>query len=419
MSRDLSQHLAGAQACIRCGACMEVCPLYQISGQEFMVARGKLSLMQALRTADLPPSQRLQEILDYCLLCGACTEKCTAKVSTPDLVKAGRAALHEHLGLQWSPALALAFMSLHTDQVLPVFSAARPLLNRLQSWVGGHSGLLYRLWPALTGLLGRLPQPAAQPFSLSAPNRIPGRSGQTIAFFVGCGLEALFPQAGQAFLKICERLGLEVIIPKQQGCCGLVASCAGEVNVSQDLARRFLRQFDSLTVDYIVTACASCSYHLKQVHKLFPDGPERETAVRLSAKIREASEFLIDTEKFPALRSPGPTPSSSLVFHDPCHLRRGQQIIEPPRQLLARVPGLELLEPPESPACCGQGGIFGVCHPELSGTIGKNAVETYRQTGATTVVTACSGCLVQLASLSPDNLPVRHFLEILAESFKS
>jgi glycolate oxidase iron-sulfur subunit len=417
MSFDLSQSLAEAQACIRCGACMEVCPLYQASGQEFMVARGKLSLLQALTANTVPPSRRLREILEYCLLCGACTEKCTAKIATPDLVKAGRAAMHERLGLQWSPALALAFLSVHTDQVLPVASAARPLLHRLQAWVGEHSGLLYRLWPTLTGLLGRLPQLAAQPFSRLAPNQIPGRSKKIIAFFVGCGLEALFPQAGLAFLKICQRLGIEVVIPPRQGCCGLLASCAGEVNVSQDLGRRFLRQFEPLSVDYIVTACASCSYHLKQVHKLFPDGREKQTAVRLSSKIREASEFLGETPKFPSRRYPGLALPPSLVFHDPCHLRRGQQIIEPPRRLLAGVPGLQVLEPPGSPLCCGQGGIFGLCHPEMSGTIGKNTVETYRQTGAATVVTACSGCLVQLASLAPDNLPVRHFLEILAESF--
>jgi glycolate oxidase iron-sulfur subunit len=417
MTNDLSQYLAGAQACIRCGACMEVCPLYQASGQEFMVARGKLSLLQALMADNVSPSRRLSEILEYCLLCGACTEKCTARIATPDLVKTGRAAMHERLGLQWSPALALAFLSVHTDQVLPVASAARPLLQRLQSWGGEHRGLLYRLWPTLTGLLGRLPQPAAQPFSRLAPKHIQGRSKKTIAFFVGCGLEALFPQAGLAFLKICQRLGIEVIIPKQQGCCGLLAACAGEVKVSQDLVRRFLRQFESLAVDYIVTACASCSYHLKQVHKLFPDGQEREKALRLSTKIRESSEFLLETPKFPARRYPGAASPPSLIFHDPCHLCRGQQIIEPPRRLLAGVPGLELLEPPGSPLCCGQGGIFGLCHPEMSGTIGKNVVETYRQTGAATVVTACSGCLMQLASLAPDNLPIRHFLEILVESF--
>ncbi len=396
---------------------MEVCPLYQLSGKEAMVARGKLSLLQALTANNLPPSRRLNEILEYCLLCGACAEKCTANVNTPDLVKAGRAAMQARLGRQWSPALALAFLSVHTDQVLPALAASGPLLHRLRAWLGGQSGLLYRLWPSLTGLVGRLPQAAVQPFSQAAPQLVPGRGKHTIAFFVGCGLEALFPQAGLAFLKICQRLDIEVIIPGRQGCCGLLATSAGDVDAAQNLARRFLKQFESLAVDHIVTACASCSYHLKQVHKLFPDSRETETAARLSTKIREASEYLADTAKLTSLRYLSAAPSQPLVFHDPCHLRRGQQIIEQPRRLLAAVPGLDLLEPEGTPGCCGQGGIFGLCHPEMSGTIGKNALKTYRQTGASMVGTACSGCLAQLTSLAPGDLPVRHFLEILSEAF--
>ncbi len=416
MSLDLSHLLSEANACIRCGACMEVCPLYQLSGKESVVARGKLSVLQALTANDLAPSRRLQEILEYCLLCGACAEKCTAKVHTPDLVKAGRATMRDQLGRHWSPALALAYLSLHTDQALPVLSTAGPILAHLRAWVGGESGLLYRLWPALTGLIGRLPQAAAQPFSRSVANLLPGRGKQTIAFFVGCGLEALFPQAGLAFLKICERLEIEVIIPKQQGCCGLLAASAGEAKTAQDLGRRFIRQFESLAADHIVTACASCSYHLKQFHKLFPDSREGETAARLSTKVWEASEYLADTGKFTSLRYLESACSQSMVFHDPCHLRRGQHIIEQPRRLLAAVPGLELLEPEGTVGCCGQGGIFGICHPEMSGTIGNNALTTYRQTGATMVGTACSGCLAQLTSLAPGQMPVRHFLEILADA---
>jgi glycolate oxidase iron-sulfur subunit len=211
-------------------------------------------------------------------------------------------------------------------------------------------------------------------------------------------------------------LGIGVIIPAAQGCCGLLAASAGEVKTAQKLARRFLRQFESLEVDYILTACASCSYHLKQVHKIFPDSRERETAFRVSTKIREASEYLAEREELISPGCFGTTPPSRLIFHDPCHLRRGQHIIEQPRRLLAGVRGLELLEPPGGSVCCGQGGIFGICHPEMAKTLGENILRTYQQTGADMVVTACSGCLVQLANLAPSNLPVRHFLEILAES---
>ena len=416
MILDPQQVFSEAGACIRCGACMEVCPLYQLTGQETTVARGKLSLLQALNRHELPPSQRLQEILEFCLLCGACTEKCTARVSTPELVKSGRAAMRQRRGRSWSPALVLTALSLQAERVLPNLSAAGPLVKRLKSWVGGNSGLLWRLWPALTGLVGRLPSLAPRPFSRSAPHLLPGRGRRKIAFFVGCGLEALFPQAGLAFLQLCQRLAIEVIIPPRQGCCGLLAHSAGEVETARELARRFLKQFETLPVDCIVTACASCSYHLKNLARLFPSGREGESAFRLAAKIREASEYLVETETINNLNFLPGFRSQSLIFHDPCHLRRGQRIVEPPRRLLAAAPGVEVLEPESVVTCCGQGGIFGICHPETAGLIGREAVTTYCGMGATALVTACSGCLAQLTGLAPPELRVRHFLEILAES---
>ncbi|AEB08520.1 (Fe-S)-binding protein [Desulfobacca acetoxidans] len=418
MTSDFSQTLKAATACIRCGACMEVCPLYQKTGREAAVARGKLSLLQAFLGGTLSPSGRLLEILEYCLLCGACVERCTAKIPIPDLVKAGRAEIYDRLGHNWSPNLALAHLSLHADRLLPALNASSSLLPRLISLLGRKSGLLYRLWPSLAGLVERLPQPASQPLTNLVPDFLPSAGKQKIAFFIGCGLQALFPQAGLAFLKICQRLGIEVIIPKQQNCCGLLATSVGDLKTARLLGRNVIRQFAGLKVDYLVTACASCSYQLKRLDRLFPDSLEREQAGSLALKVKEASEYLADLERLDHLHFPARVPSTSVVFHDPCHGRRGQQIVRQPRQVLAARPRLELREPHSPVACCGQGGLFGICHPDMGKAIGLDALASYQQTGADLLATSCSGCLVQLMSLTTPALPVRHFLEILAEALE-
>lgn len=396
---------------------MEVCPLYQHLGQEEAVARGKLSLLQGLAAGYLAPSQRLRQILELCLLCGACREKCTADIDTPALVRAGRARLFAAQGWGWSPALALAHLSLTTKSLWPRLAVQRPQLARLKRWLAPRRGFWYRLWPGLLGLLTRMPLPAPQPFSALAPEYLPGRGPLRLAFFSGCGIQALFPEAGLAFLRLCQRLGLEVISPQDQECCGLLAAGAGAQEVARTLARRFLQTFGKLNVERIVTLCASCSYHLQKLPELLPPGPEQELAAKLRPKVQEASVFLAREVNLPPLLRPLAAAPPVVSFHDPCHLRRGQGIWEEPRHLLQRLPQVDWQEAAAPGRCCGQGGIFGLCQPQISASLGQQAWNLYQAGGTAIVATACSGCQLQLASLAPPHTTSRFLVELLAEAY--
>lgn len=411
---EMAQILAAAAACRRCGACMEVCPLYQNLGQEEVVARGKLSLLQGWQAGHLPPSRRLRQILETCLLCGACAAKCPAGLAIPELVRAGRARLFQERGWDWSPALALAHLSRHSAALRPQLAVHRDLLAKLRDRLGPDRGFWFRLWPHLTGLVARLPLPAPKPFSALAPQILPGQKRGRLAFFSGCGLEIFFPDAGLAFLKLGQALGYEILIPPGQECCGLLAASAGATAIAQTLARRFVQLYSGLQADLIVTLCGSCSYHLKKLPTLLPPGPEQDLAAKLAPRVREASEFLITEPALsPMLRQTSRSPLP-LAYHDPCHLRRGQNIWAEPRELLRLLPWIDWREPAGAGQCCGLGGVFGLCHPQISQDLGRQAWDIYRQGGAAVVATACSGCLLQLNSLAPPAASACHLVELLA-----
>jgi glycolate oxidase iron-sulfur subunit len=401
----LPQNLSFAPSCVRCGACLAVCPLYRLVRRESVAARGKLNLWDAVREGVLPAGTGLKEALQCCLLCGACAEKCAVGLNVPEMIKEFRAGLHREQGGLWNPALLLARLSLKAPQLLGHLAPAASLLQRLQGWVGAESGLIYRIWPQLAANVARLPRLARRPFRVQAPARIAGRGPLKIAFFAGCGLEAFFPQAGLAFLAICQQREIEVIIPPRQGCCGLLAEGVGDRDTARALARRVLEDFPP-TVDFVVTACASCSYQLKRLGRVLKETPEAEAAARLAAKVREASEFLVhDVGYRPQGRRQGP---GHLAFHDPCHLHRGQGIIREPRELLAAA-GVEVVEPQER-QCCGLGGAFGALYPELSQRLAADRRRDFREQGAQGLVTSCSGCLIQFAH----GLKARHLLEVIA-----
>ncbi len=396
-------------SCVRCGACMAVCPLYRATGREGAVARGKLNLWELFQAGRLTSPEALRDFLEFCLLCGACTDKCAVGLEVPELVKAARAEIGSQTGSVFHPSWLLARLAWQAPHLIPRAAPFAPLLNRLKNWLGAESGLAYRLWPALSLALQRFPNLQRLPFRRQAPPYLPGRGPLSVAFFSGCGTEALFPQAGLAFLRICENLGIEAVIPPEQGCCGLLAESAGEVELARQQAKLLVQSFSGLAVDFVVTACASCSYQLKRLGLVLAHEPEAEAALRLAAKVREASEFLVQEATYrpvPLIRPEG------VVYHDPCHLHRGQGIAAEPRELLQAATGETLLEP-ATVDCCGLGGVFGVTSPQISRELGLNRLAAYQATGAAVVATSCSGCLLQLTRLAQDQKVV-HLLELVS-----
>ncbi len=399
---------SGAATCVRCGACMAVCPLYRVTGREGAVARGKLTLWELFREGRLTSPEALRDLLEFCLLCGACADKCAVGLAVPELVKEARAQIQHQTGSAFRPTWLLARTAWQAPRLIPAAAHLAPLLNRLKDWLGEDSGLVYRLWPTLTLALNRFPDLCPTPFRRQAPARLPGRGPLKIAFFSGCGTEALFPRAGLAFLRICENLGIEVVIPPDQGCCGLLAESAGEAELSRMQAKSLVQAFGGLSVDFIVTACASCSHRLKRLGRVLEQEPEAALAAQLAGKAREASEFLVREATYrPASR----IRPEGVVFHDPCHLHRGQGIWAEPRELLSAATG-DTLREAAGRDCCGLGGVFGATSPAISRELGRERLAAYQATGAGVVATSCSGCLLQLQRLTQD-LTVVHLLELV------
>lgn len=404
----LPQQIPPAHSCVRCGACMSACPLYGLTGRETAVARGKLNLVGAWQEGRLPMGEVLREVLSCCLLCGACSDTCAVGLDVPGLLKEARARLRVQEGLHWNAALLLARLTWQAPRLIPVTAPLAPLINRLKGWVGQESRLLWRLLPHLSTALRTFPNLARRPFRAQAPRLAPGRGSLKVAFFVGCGLEALYPQAGLAFLSICRRLGIEVLIPPEQGCCGLMADGIGEADLARAQARRFVEEFSGVKAEFIVTACASCAFHLKRLGGLLAATPLAGAARGLSARVREVSEFLVQEAAYHPDCRPLARP---VAFHDPCHLHRDQGIIEEPRQLLRQALDTDLPEPRER-KCCGFGGAFGVMFPHLSQALGIERSQALQEAGAGLAATSCTGCLAQLAGTS--GLPTVHLLELIA-----
>jgi glycolate oxidase iron-sulfur subunit len=240
----------------------------------------------------------------------------------------------------------------------------------------------------------------------------PASQGKRVVYFVGCAIDYAFPDVGEASLDLVEAAGYTVEVA-QNVCCGLPPYSYGDVESARALAQKNIEALRESGADAIVTDCASCSSFLKDYPELFEkDDPMRAEAEAIASRVRDLSEFLITIE-LPASRA---GVRAIVTYHDPCHLSRYNQIVQQPRELLSRIPGVEYRELPEADWCCGGAGSYALSHHELSMRVLERKMENIRSTGAEIVVTPCPACIMQLRyGAARFDVPVEvvHLTEIL------
>ena len=383
--------------CVKCGTCNTVCPVYQATGNEIHTPRGKQHLVSRMQKGQ--QSAHYADIFSKCLLCGACLEACPRGLDTPQLVMDVRAELPKISGisfLKYISRKALVHPTLFSG-LTRVGSAAHTLLGEM---LPEESGLRLRLAGVAQEAL-RLPPESymakIKSHAADSGERLQnGRQDQAeVNYFTGCLANYLQPEIAEStqFL-LSGTTGRRADVPLTQTCCGMASIAAGRKEEALELARRNIRVFENDDKP-ILTSCSSCYFQLKGYKELFADDPQwRERAGRFTEKLREFSTFFLERflEKRPEESSGGKDFPIKIYYHDPCHLRFKLHITREPRRLLKLFPGIVLEEFSDGPRCCGHGGLFQIAHPGLAHQIWERAMEGC---GAGTVVTACSGCLLQ------------------------
>ena len=393
--------------CIRCGICMNTCPVYNQLYYEGAAPRGKVQLIKKIIEGKLEPSENFCRLLSLCLLCETCTVNCPSGVSLDRLMKAMRAEVSEKFGLPWQKRAM--FQLLSSDRLLPFcLFWGRTVGNPLRS-------LLPRNGKVGTIPYSRLPLLNRKPLLKQFPAVVPALGPQKgrVLYFTGCATNYLFENVGRAVIETLTRLGVEVIIPKGQMCCGLPIALSGARHMALKNIRRNLEVFNRNDVDAIIVDCASCGSALKKeyTHILEELGANADAARALGQKVLDIAEYLSRFELEKLLK---PLPVR-VTYHDPCHLARSQGVREEPRSLLRRIPELEFVEMAGPDVCCGGGGTFQWEHPEVSAGITKNKVKAIAETKAQFVASGCPGCRLQIyGNLDNDAIQVLHPVELVA-----
>lgn len=369
--------------CDRCGNCLTVCPLFGSKDLEASSARGKNTILRAMADGILEPTPEVRAALDFCILCQRCVNTCPAKVKTDEAMILARQYLADNAG---GPTLKYRFVGSVMRKPLMVRLGAMALAVARK--LGLNSLAPFGAAPdeyTRTHFLATFSGPGALG-TATPPSNVALNKNNRVAYFKGCGMQILFPEAASQTLEVLGRVTKPVT--RNNVCCGLPHLAHAMEQDFLDMAKENIRQFED--VDVVVSDCASCSGTLKHVGAYFTGDPEwKDRAAAFSAKIMDLTEYLAKAGYVPRYKS-----GAKITYHDPCHLVRGQGITKEPRALLAAAG--EYREMKDADMCCGGGGSFFMDYPEISDSIIDKKRRNIEATGADIVVTGCPGCLIQL-----------------------
>lgn len=406
--------------CIRCGLCLAVCPTYREYLKETVSPRGRVALARQGLDGTLDLSPNLVEQMYNCFACMACNEICPVGIRPAELVMSMRHVSEQKTPSKVKSALfggLIPYAGRMELATLPLRIYEGLGLRRLVYWLG-----LQRLLPTyfrdLEAMLPRIPQ---RPLRQSLPKVTPaiGETRYKVGFFLGCAQNVLFADESHATVRVLARNGCQVTTPPEVQCCGMPARGYGRMDLVKSQARHNIEVFERNPVDILVTDCATCGSTLKEYGALFEgDKVWAERAAAFSRKVRDVSEFLGEIP----LEKPQGKVNARVTYHDPCHLRRGQQVWKQPRALLKMIDGLDVVEMPEANWCCGSAGSQLLTHPETSRKVMDRKMENLASTGAEIVASGCPGCQMQLQTgVKRHGLKVRvvHPVTLLDEAYEA
>ena len=388
----LEQYRQEISRCVKCGSCGTVCPPAILERSESLSARGRMAIIKAVLDKKLPVSAIFKDRLATCTGCLACEASCPSNVPVTEIIEAAKQEAVRESG--FGLINRIVSYSLKNDVAMHSLAWLAPFVLHYPGGALKGKGV------------------SASGHRLEAGFVTKEKTRGRVALFPGCAINHFQQDIGQAAIKVLSAIGHDVIVPKDLQCCGRPHLSFGDRKSAEDLALKNSAILAGLQVDAVVTACASCGLTFKKGYpKLLPPG------VRMP-RVLDIHELLSHGFSEKELRAVQKT----VTVHDPCHLGRGQGLSGTARAVLRSVPGLVLVEMKNADRCCGFGGVMRITHGELSNAIGGDKAAMIIATGASSVVTGCPSCRMQIAEAlrrAGSHIDVVHTVQILEEALVS
>jgi len=394
------------RSCVHCGMCTATCPTFVTLGDELDSPRGRIYLIKDMLENNRPAGAEEVLHIDRCLSCLSCMTTCPSGVNYMHLVDHARVHIEETYQRPFTDRLlrnTLALLlpypkrmraALHLARIGKPFSALLP----------GNSMFAKRLRAMLSLAPAKLPDLQRLSGTVHKPE---GETKARVALLAGCAQQAIAPEINNATIALLNRLGVEVVIPAEAGCCGALVHHMGRHEAALDAARRNIAAWtpDKTGLDAILINTSGCGTVVKDYGFLLRNDPMAAEAAKVSSITQDISEYLLKI--YQPVRAP--EPKITVAYHAACSLQHGQQITAAPKTLLRKA-GFTVVEPKDPHLCCGSAGTYNILQPEIAASLRRRKLDTLKAKSPDVIAAGNIGCLTQL---SGDGIPTTHLVQLL------
>ena len=399
------------RTCVHCGFCTATCPTFQLLGDELDSPRGRIYLIKDMLEQGKPATEAVVRHVDRCLSCLSCMTTCPSGVNYMHLVDHARAYIENTYQRPFAERLLRRVLG----ATIP-----RPWLFRLALMGAGVARPMKGLIPGQSMLAKRMRAmldlaPATIPpaSAVEAPRVHPadGVTKARVALLAGCAQQVLSPSINEATIRLLTRIGVEVVIAREAGCCGSLNHHMGKHDAAMARAQANIEAWsaekDARGLDAIIVNASGCGTTIKDYGFMFREAapPLRDKAATVAGLTRDITEFLTAFGYAPTREKPNLT----VAYHSACSLQHGQKVTTAPKTLLSRA-GFRVVEPAEGHLCCGSAGTYNMLQPEIAGQLRDRKLANIRRTKPDLIAAGNIGCMTQLGG---QGLPMVHTIELL------
>ncbi len=399
------------RTCVHCGFCTATCPTYLLLGDELDSPRGRIYLIKDMLESGKPASPEVVKHIDRCLSCLSCMTTCPSGVHYMHLVDHARAYIEATYTRSWHDRLLRGLLA----RILPYPNRFRVAIGAamLAKPFKGLIGALPVLGNRLQAMIDLAPTrvPARSPFDEPGTFRPQAERRGRVAILSGCAQPVLKPGFNEAAIRLLNRHGIEVVLPKGEGCCGALVHHMGREEQGHGLAKRnidaWIAEMDGEGLDAIIITASGCGTTIKDYGFMFREDPAyAEKAARVSAIAKDITEYVTTL----TLMEPVRETDLVVAYHSACSMQHGQAIRTEPKTLLKKA-GFTVKDVPEGHICCGSAGTYNLLQPEIASQLRARKVANIERTKPDLIATGNIGCMTQIGKGT--EIPIVHTVELL------
>ena len=396
--------------CVHCGFCNATCPTYNLLGDELDGPRGRIYLIKDMLEKNKPANEKIVKHIDRCLSCYSCMTTCPSGVNYMHLIDHGRAHIEKTYQRPFKDRFIRNFLSwaLPNARNFKFISILTVLVKPFALFFPKNLKKMIDLMPK-NFPKNKLPKMEVYP----PQNR--KKPIARVALLIGCVQKVISPQINEATIRLLNRHGIEVVVPKKIECCGSLDHHLGKEKIAKETFKRNISlwydEYLNKGLDAIISNTSGCGTTLKDYGFIFRSDKElKKKAKKISDLTKDISEYLNENVNLKFIQGKKTEKKYKIAYHSACSMQHGQKVHKEPINLIKKT-GNEVFEIPEGHLCCGSAGTYNLLQNGIAKNLLKCKIKNIEKIKPEIISTGNIGCITQISSGT--KIPILHTVEII------